>query len=61
MAQYSVTANVQLKCEITVEAENTNEAQKEASQYLDVNTNYGGEFFKVCDVVDIEFEDVNES
>ena len=60
MAKYEVRASVQITCEIEVDAENENDAQKNALEYLDVVTNYKSEYFKIPHVVDIELDDVNE-
>jgi hypothetical protein len=60
MPKYEVRASVQITCEIEVDAENENDAQKNALEYLDVVTNYKSEYFKIPHVVDIELDDVNE-
>ncbi len=59
--EYEVQATVTLTCEMSLEAESPEAAQKEADGYFDNGANYQNEFFSIRAVNAVEIDTVNEA
>ncbi len=61
MAEYNVSAKVELSLDMDIEADSPEAAEKEMKDYLDNSANIESTYFKHIMIFDYEVEDINEN